>query len=767
MHSSPTGRPQGRDSAAAEPRRHEHRRRGAPPAPRATPRRHRPRRARRRRPRLQRGDRPRAVGPAPRRAPGHALPLQLPDHGRRQRQHRRHAHDRAGAGRGDPGRRVGPARGEGPRQGAADGLGRLGRGRARLLRRRPLDRPRRAAPPRRPADLRALGPRDRHPARPGLTGGPRTEAGVHLALLQPAAARHPADRLHRRPVRLQGDPRGRREAVAAAGRGHRLVLRHRDAGARRALRSADPRGPGRLGRRPGFARRHRRHRRGRPARDLAGRARARIGNAPGRRAPRPARPRTTRPERPLSADRHATPARPLRGHRCREHDRAPAAVPAVPRRDGGDRGERRRAAPHEHRQHRREPPADLRRAWRRRCRAAPVPGPDHLRARAGADDGCARAPRTPRARREPGRRAGRHRRRQRRRHRAAVRPVPRVGLPPAPRHCRGDPAHLGEPGMTATLSASASDPAAPTPVPTAAAPLRPRWELPSLAVLLIGTAAFYLWNLSASVWANSFYAAAVQAGTQNWTAFFFGSLDSANAITVDKPPAALWVMALSGRIFGFSSWSMLAPQALMAVGAVALLWATVRRVAGPAAGLLAGTLLALTPVAVLMFEFNNPDALLVLLMVAAAWATTRAVEKASTTWLLLAGVFIGFGFLTKMLQAFLVVPGLAAAYLWAAPTTLWRRVRQLLAAGVAIVVSAGWWLVAVALWPVDSRPYIGGSTDNSPLELAFGYNGLGRIFGGQGNGGGRRGAELPGGLPGGTEAAVGGVPPRGGGDGGL
>ena len=192
-------------------------------------------------------------------------------------------------------------------------------------------------------------------------------------------------------------------------------------------------------------------------------------------------------------------------------------------------------------------------------------------------------------------------------------------------------------------------------------------------MLLVGTAGLYLWNLSASGWANSFYAAAVQAGTQSWTAFFFGSLDSANAITVDKPPASLWVMALSGRIFGFSSWSMLAPQALMAVAAVALLWATVRRVAGPAAGLLAGAVLALTPVAVLMFKFNNPDALLVLLMVAAAWATTHAVEKASTRWLLLAGVFLGFGFLTKMLQAFLVVPGLAAAYLWAAPTTLWRR----------------------------------------------------------------------------------------------
>ena len=225
-------------------------------------------------------------------------------------------------------------------------------------------------------------------------------------------------------------------------------------------------------------------------------------------------------------------------------------------------------------------------------------------------------------------------------------------------------------------------------------------------------------------------------------------------------------MALSGRIFGFSSWSMLAPQALMAVGAVALLWATVRRVAGPAAGLLAGAVLALTPVAAMMFRFNNPDALLVLLMVAAAWATTHAVEKASTRWLLLAGVFLGFGFLTKMLQAFLVVPGLAVAYLWAAPTTLWRRIRQLLAAGVAIVVSAGWWLLAVALWPVDSRPYIGGSTNNSPLELAFGYNGLGRIFGGEGNGGHAEARRWPVASPAVPRRrrwnAAGGMPPGGG-----
>jgi len=312
--------------------------------------------------------------------------------------------------------------------------------------------------------------------------------------------------------------------------------------------------------------------------------------------------------------------------------------------------------------------------------------------------------------------------------------------------------------MTTTLDTGVGAQADPGPAP--AARRRPRWELPALAAVLVGTAVLYLWDITASGYANSFYAAAVQAGTQSWKAFFFGSLDAGNAITVDKPPASLWVMALSGRIFGFSSASLLVPQALMAVGVVALLWATVRRIAGPTAGLVAGVLFALTPVAVLMFRFDNPDALLVLLMVAAAYATTRAIERAGLRWLVLAGVLIGFAFLTKMLQGFLVVPGMALAYLWAAPTTVGKRVLHLLAAGLAIVVSAGWWLLAVALWPAADRPYIGGSTNNSPLELAFGYNGLGRIFGGEGNGGGGFAGRA---LPGGAEAFPGG----GGGPGGL
>ena len=283
----------------------------------------------------------------------------------------------------------------------------------------------------------------------------------------------------------------------------------------------------------------------------------------------------------------------------------------------------------------------------------------------------------------------------------------------------------------------------------------PRWYRPAFLVLLAAVAVLYLWDLSASGYANSFYAAAVQAGTENWKAWFFGSLDSSNFITVDKPPASLWVMGLSGRIFGFNSWSLLVPQALEGVAAAGLLCATVRRAvrrnaggrAGATAGLIAGAALALTPAAVLIFRFDNPDAFMVLLVVAAAYCVTRALEHGRTWWLVGAGVAFGFGFLTKSGEAVLNVPAFGLAYLIAAPVPLRRRVLQLLAAALAIVVSAGWWIAAVLLTPAADRPYIGGSTDNNPLELAFGYNGFGRLFGGDGNmagGGGAAGSSFGG-----------------------
>jgi 4-amino-4-deoxy-L-arabinose transferase-like glycosyltransferase len=264
----------------------------------------------------------------------------------------------------------------------------------------------------------------------------------------------------------------------------------------------------------------------------------------------------------------------------------------------------------------------------------------------------------------------------------------------------------------------------------------PAWQRPALIALLALTALAYLWDLSASSYANSFYAAAVQAGTKSWKAMFFGSLDASNFITVDKPPASLWVMDVSGRIFGFSSWSLLAPQALEGVAAVGLLYATVKRWFGAGAGLAAGAVFALTPVAALMFRFDNPDALLVMMLVAGAYCLTRALEQAGTRWLLAAGTMIGIAFLAKMMQAFIVLPGFALVYLVAAPTTQRRRFGQLLAAGLAVVVSAGWWVAIVALWPAGSRPYIDGSPSNSILDLITGYNGLGRLVGASGPGGG-------------------------------
>lgn len=277
-----------------------------------------------------------------------------------------------------------------------------------------------------------------------------------------------------------------------------------------------------------------------------------------------------------------------------------------------------------------------------------------------------------------------------------------------------------------TLTAD-SPPLGTTEVISTRAGMRPkRWLL---LVLLAGTAALYLCDLDRSGWANAFYSAAAQAGSQSWTAFLFGSSDAANAISVDKPPLSLWPPALAIRVFGLNSWSILVPQALMGVAAVALVWDTVRRRFGEAAGLIAGTVLALTPVAVAIFRYNNPDALLVLLMIGAVWALLRAVDDGRLRWLLLCGALLGLGYLTKQLEVALVMPALAITYLLAGPRTLLARMGQLLAGLVAALAAAGWWVLLVQLWPADRRPWIGGTQTNSILELTLRYNGFGRLNG--------------------------------------
>ncbi|WP_231703080.1 ArnT family glycosyltransferase [Tsukamurella asaccharolytica] len=289
-----------------------------------------------------------------------------------------------------------------------------------------------------------------------------------------------------------------------------------------------------------------------------------------------------------------------------------------------------------------------------------------------------------------------------------------------------------------------------------------RW---AVTALLAATALLYCWNLSISGYGNDFYAAAAQAGGLSWKAWLFGSLDPGNVITVDKPPAALWVTGLFVRVFGLSSWSILLPQALMGVGTVGLVYLTTRRLLGslPArittgGALLAGAVTALTPAAVLIFRFNNPDALLVLLMTAAAYCTVRACQAASWRWLVACGALLGFAFLTKMLQGLLVLPGFGLAYLLFAQTSWLRRGRDLTLGVVAVVVSAGWYVLLTVLWPASSRPYIGGSKDGTFMDLVLGYNGLARIVG---NSGGDSGFGGGGGGPGGdaaTGTSFGGTP---------
>ena len=255
-----------------------------------------------------------------------------------------------------------------------------------------------------------------------------------------------------------------------------------------------------------------------------------------------------------------------------------------------------------------------------------------------------------------------------------------------------------------------------------------------LAALIVATAVLYTWNLSATGYGNLFYAAAAEAGSHSWSAWFFGSLDANNFITVDKPPASLWVTGLSVRLFGMNSWSVLAPQALMGAASVAVLYAAVRRAfddarTGTVAGLLAGAALAFTPAAALIFRFNNPDALLVLVLTVAGYCLIRAVEVASWRWLALVGIAMGAAFLTKMLEGFLPLPAFALTYLLLAPTGWRRRLLHVLGATAALVAAAGWWVLTVQLVPASARPYVGGSTDNTVMQLAVGYNGVTRILG--------------------------------------
>ncbi|SEC52460.1 4-amino-4-deoxy-L-arabinose transferase [Streptomyces sp. PAN_FS17] len=277
---------------------------------------------------------------------------------------------------------------------------------------------------------------------------------------------------------------------------------------------------------------------------------------------------------------------------------------------------------------------------------------------------------------------------------------------------------------------------APPPAPHRAPPERaPRWSLPALIAILILAAVLYSWNLSGSG-LNSFYSAAVLSGTQSWKAWFFGSLDAGNFLTVDKPPFALMVMGLSCRVFGYGTWQMMLPMILLALATIWIVHASVKRVWGHGAATVAALVLALTPITVAINRDNNPDTLLVFLMAGGGALALRAVHNGRLLPLVGSAVCFGLAFNTKMLQGYIALPAVFAVYLYAARPGPVKRIVNLLIAGVALAVSSFWWAAAVSLVPADDRPYIGGSTDGTAWDLIMGYNGLGRILGGEGNGGG-------------------------------
>jgi 4-amino-4-deoxy-L-arabinose transferase-like glycosyltransferase len=272
---------------------------------------------------------------------------------------------------------------------------------------------------------------------------------------------------------------------------------------------------------------------------------------------------------------------------------------------------------------------------------------------------------------------------------------------------------------------------------------RPR---PELVGLLVIAAALDGWALDRNGWANEYYSAAVRSMASSWHAFLYGSFDPSGVMTVDKPPLALWVQALSVRVFGFHGLSVLVPQALMGVATVALVYDLVRRRWGRVAGFVGGLVLALTPIAVAVSRHNNPDALLVLCSAAAVWCVVRALEDGRTRWLVVAGACVGLGFEAKMGAALLVAPALAAAWLWVAPRGRLAAVRQLGAGGAALVAVGGAWPLLVALTPAADRPWVAGTSDNSIWSLILGYNGLGRLDGQAGGPGGGMGGAAGGGA---------------------
>jgi 4-amino-4-deoxy-L-arabinose transferase-like glycosyltransferase len=255
------------------------------------------------------------------------------------------------------------------------------------------------------------------------------------------------------------------------------------------------------------------------------------------------------------------------------------------------------------------------------------------------------------------------------------------------------------------------------------------WHRLGLGGVLALAALLNFWALDKVGYANTYYAAAIKSMLQSWHNFFFVSFDPGGFVSIDKPPLGFWIQTASAKLFGFSGFSILLPEALAGVLSVAVLYRLVARIWGRGAGLLAALFLAVTPVSVITSRNNTIDSLLVLAMLLAAWAVMRAVETGRLRWLLLGAVLVGLGFNIKMLEAYLVVPALGLVYLVGARAGWWRRIGHLALAAVVMVSVSLSWALAVDLTPAGARPYVGSSGTNSELNLALGYNGLQRLTG--------------------------------------
>ncbi|WP_273950674.1 ArnT family glycosyltransferase [Leuconostoc mesenteroides] len=250
-----------------------------------------------------------------------------------------------------------------------------------------------------------------------------------------------------------------------------------------------------------------------------------------------------------------------------------------------------------------------------------------------------------------------------------------------------------------------------------------------LVGILILSAFLYGWGIWDAGSANSYYTAAITSMTKSWSNFWYGAFDPAGFITVDKPPVALWLMAISAKIFGVHGWSVVLPSVLSGIGSVYLMYKLLAPKFGLLAGRIGSLILTLTPTVVANSRTNNMDAILVFFLLLAVYILQKAVAKKNIWLVIVSFGLIGVGFNIKMLQAFMILPAMLVYY-WVAIKLPWKKKIAWLVVGMAsLSIFTVAYPLAVDSVDQSSRPYIGSSQTNSLMELAFGYNGTERLLG--------------------------------------